>query len=302
MNMQVRKKMRLSGFGWVVLASVIWGTIGVTTQIIYNTDNTSPLFINLMRTIIATPILLLMGWRAVGRNLFRARTRDSVIMSVMGICLVLSQVMYFSGIRYAGVTFSTLLTLCVPPVLVGSISVLFKWDRFNRRIFMALICALSGCVLLVTINTSDSIYPDLGQGILYSLVSAVFYAGMLISGRFVAEHYHPLQVTAIGFSAGTLVLLGITMMSEVIVVQTPQAWILIIYLALIPTGFAYWIFQMGLQTVSATTASIVIMLDPLVAAGLAWLMFGEVLSLTGTVGAGLLILSLLILSTQRSEA
>lgn len=299
--MQKATLLRLDGFGLVLLAAIIWGTIGVATQTIYSTDEASPLFINLMRTIIATPVLLLMAWRPIGHQLFRVERRDFSIMCLMGTCLVLSQVMYFSGIRYAGVTISTLLTLCVPPLLVACLSMLINRETLQRRTIVALSFALMGSILLIRITPSDTFYPQLGLGIVYSLVSAVFYAGMLLCGRFVAAQYHPLQVTAIGFSAGTLVLLTITLLSDVAVIQSPQAWGLVFYMGLIPTAFAYWIFQMGLRTVSATTASIVIMIDPLVAAGLAWLMFGEMLPFVGFLGAGLLLLSLLILGSGKEN-
>ena len=44
---------------WLVAGSaVLWGTIGVATQAIYNVDSTSSLFINLARMLIAAPVLL----------------------------------------------------------------------------------------------------------------------------------------------------------------------------------------------------------------------------------------------------
>jgi hypothetical protein len=75
--------------------------------------------------------------------------------------------------------------------------------------------------------------------------------------------------------------------TDVVAVQSPQSWALVVYLGVIPTAFAYWIFQIGLKTVSATTASIVVLIDPVVAAGLAWLLFGENLTLHGMDGGGL---------------
>jgi len=287
------------GFGLVTIASIIWGTIGIATQVIYNLDSsTSPLFINLMRTLIATPILLFISWHIVGRNMFRIQRRDFTIMCMMGIFLALSQVAYFSSIRYVGVTISTLLTLCTPPILVALVSVVFKLDTFNRQIVIALICAMIGCVLLVGVNPSDNM-PNLELGTLYALASAVCYAGMLICGRFLAAQYHPLQITAIGFSASTILLLLMMMVSDVAVIQTSQGWGLVIYLGLIPTAFAYWIFQVGLRSVPATTASIVVMIDPLVAACLAWVLFDERLTITGIIGSGFLILSLLLLAFCR---
>jgi len=55
---------------WLVIAAgSIWGTIGVATQAIYNTDTTTSLFINLGRMVIAAPVLLLVCRRVVGRKI-----------------------------------------------------------------------------------------------------------------------------------------------------------------------------------------------------------------------------------------
>ena len=300
--MRGAKTLQINGFVWVLLASIIWGTIGVATQSIYQNDVASPLFINLMRTLIATPVLWGIGWKTVGHSLFRVNRRALGIMCLMGICLVLSQVMYFSAIRYAGVTISTLMTLCIPPLLVASLALSLKMETLQPRVIMALVCALTGCVFIVSMTPAESLYPDVRLGLFYSLASAIFYAGMLLCGRFVANDYHPLQVTAIGFSAGAVVLLLMALVTDVVAVQSPQSWALVVYLGVIPTAFAYWIFQIGLKTVSATTASIVVLIDPVVAAGLAWLLFGEILPFTGWMGAGLLLLSLLILGTGKQAA
>src|SRR5450432_2869251 len=104
-----------NGFWLVTGASIIWGTIGVVTQAIYNIDSTTSLFINLARLLIATPVLLVACWRVVGRATFHIRRRDLLIMLLGGIFLAVSQAGYFASIYYAGVTIATLLTICVAP-------------------------------------------------------------------------------------------------------------------------------------------------------------------------------------------
>ena len=71
------------------------------------------------------------------------------------------------------------------------------------------------------------------------------------------------------------------------------------YLGIIPTAVAYWFFQKGLRTVSATAASIISMLEPVVAAVLAWILFDETLAATGIIGAGLLIMSIFLLTMEK---
>ncbi len=297
--MRKRQIFQPGGFWLVTIAAVIWGTIGVVTRAIYDIDGTTPLFINLTRMLIAAPILLVICWRVVGRKMFNIQRRDFVIMILTGTFLVLSQAAYFAGIQYTGVTITTLLTLCISPLVVAFASVVLKFEALTRRYLVALLCALIGSVLLVGLPAQESAQFDLHTGVLYSLASAVCYAGMLICGRFVAVTYNPLQVTAIGFAAGTVVLLLINLVSGVVIVQTTQGWILVLYLGLLPTAFAYWLFQKGLRTIPATTASIVIMLDPLVAASLAWMLFGETLTATGLIGATLLMLSLFTLAVGK---
>ena len=283
------------GFWLVTGAAILWGTIGVATKTIYTTDNTTSLFLNLARMLIAAPILLAVCWRVDGREMFSIKRRDFAIMLLSGVLLAISQSAYFAAIRNAGVTVATLLTICIAPPEVTGLSVLLEFETMTRRIGFALVGALIGTVLLVGMHSPDGAQDNLLLGAGFSVLAAVTYACTIICGRFLASNYHPLQVTAITFSAGALLLL-INLASGVAAVHTAQGWALVLYLGIVPTAFAYWLFQKGLRSVSATAASIVSMLDPLVAAVLAWILFGETLAATGVIGAGLLILSILVLS------
>ncbi|MBX3086296.1 MAG: EamA family transporter [Anaerolineae bacterium] len=294
--MQKFQAVQPGGFWLVTGAAILWGTIGVTTQAIFRLDTTTSLFLNLARLLIATPIMFVACWHVVGRAMFRIRRRDFAIMALGGCLLAISQASYFAAIRYSGVTIATLLTLCLAPVVVTSVSVLLKFETLTARLVIALISAVIGSVLLVGLHSPEGAQDNLLLGTIFSVIAAATYAGMIICGRFVASGYHPLQVTAITFGAGTLLLVPINLMGGIVTVHTLSGWLLVLYLGLGPTAFAYWLFQMGLRSVSATTASIVGMLDPVVAALLAWLLFGETLAPSGIIGAALLILSIFLLS------
>ena len=293
----MRNSSQPGDFWRLTTAAVLWGTIGVATQAIYNIDNTTSLFINLGRSLIATLVLLVACWRIIGRNTFAIRRRDFLIMALSGALLAISHAAYFAAIRASGVTISTLITICVAPLVVTGVSVLLKFERLTRRIIIALILALAGVALLVGFDTPDG--DNLLAGVVFSLIAAASYASMIICGRFLAGDYHPLQVTLVNFGAGTILLAIINLAVGIVPVQTPQGWLLIAYLGLVPSALAYWLFQKGLRSVSATAASIVGMLDPLVAALLAWLLFGETLAATGIIGAALLLASIVFLSLDR---
>lgn len=301
--MQTKRRFLPDGLGLVMSAAAIWGTIGVATQGIYTVDSTTPLFINLSRMLLATPILLLACWWVVGAKTFAVSRRDLLIMAVSGMLLGISQASYFAAVRATGVTIATLITVCLSPLLVTGLSVLLRFEKVTQKLILALVLALIGTVLLVGVESPDPNY-DLGAGILYSLLSAITYAGMIICGRFLANaRYHALQVTAISFIFGTALLAVINLVTGAVVIQTGTGALLVVYLAIVPTALAYLLFQMGLRTVSATTASVITLLEPAVASVLAWWLFNEQLAPSGLLGAALLMLSIFLLSVgQESEA
>ncbi len=288
-----------SGFWLVIAAASIWGTIGIATQAIYNADSTtSPLFINFARMVIAAPALTFACWRVVGRDMFKLPRRDLLIMLLNGIFMAASQACYFVAIRYTGVTIATLLSVCVSPLLVTGISVLLKLERPSARALIAVACALVGSVLLVGLNTSAGAQDNLLLGAALSIVAALTYAATIFWGRFLAGSYHPLQVMTFTFGSGALALIPINLLSGAVAIHTSEGWLYALYLGLVPTALAYWMFQKGLRSVTPTTASVSTLLEPTVAALLAWALFGEMLPSTGVIGAGLLILSIFLLSTR----
>jgi len=72
--------------------------------------------------------------------------------------------------------------------------------------------------------------------------------------------------------------------------------LLLLYLAIVPSVLGAWLFQHGLREVPASTASVVTLLEPMVAALLASVIFGERLGPAGWAGAALLLGAIGLLS------
>ena len=181
--------------------------------------------------------------------------------------------------------------------MVTFLSVLLKLETLSRRVVLALVLALVGSVLLVGLHAPEGTHDDLLLGTLFALRGSHLRGHdrlrALSGGGLPSLAGHGAQFCR---RNGPLL---INLLSGVIIVHTAQGWLLILYLGLVPTALAYWLFQTGLRTVSATAASIISLLEPSVAALLAWLLFGETLAATGVLGGALLIVSILLLSTKR---
>jgi drug/metabolite transporter, DME family len=117
------------GMLMILLAAVMWGTVGVATKGIYGLAATNALSIGFFRLAFAMPALLLACWVALGRRAFHIARRDLVVMMLIGIAMALYQVCYFAAIARVGVAIAVLVTLCTAPVMVALLSALFLRER-----------------------------------------------------------------------------------------------------------------------------------------------------------------------------
>lgn len=277
------------GVGLVVIAAMLWGTVGVTTQALYALSATTALSIGFFRLALGFPLLAVACAHVLGRRAWDIPRRDLARMALMGVMLAQYQVCFFVAIRHAGVAVATLVTLCTAPVLVAALSAVLASERPTRAVLLALACALAGTSLLVGFTPGSRMEGTSLYGVGFALASALGYAVITLVGRSVAPRYHPLQVNVVGFGVGAVLLLVLALPSGLVVQYPARGWLLLVYLGAVPSALAYGVFMAGMRTTPATVASIVTLLEPLVATVLAWLLLGEALSRFGAAGALLLL-------------
>jgi DME family drug/metabolite transporter len=281
-----------SGLGLILLASILWGTVGVFVQSIYQMTDANPLSIGFFRLALATPVLCFTGWIMLGQRMFQIERRDLKFLLMIGAMTAIYQVCFFGAIVQIGVAAATLITLCTAPVWVAILSVGLLGEKLTKSVGLAGGCAVVGTLFLVGMQPQDSAQAQFGWGVLLATGSAIGYALMTLCSRRVAKRYHPLQCAAIGFGTGALILLPCAI-GNTLVVQYPVAgWLCLFYLGVVPTAFAYWLYFIGMRHTLATTASIATLLEPLTATFLAWRLFDERLGALSLMGASLLLTSI----------
>lgn len=284
----------------IVGASTLWGTTGVTTQVLYNLSDTNALTLAFLRLAIAGVVLCVFCWRLLGLRMWRMQRRDTLLMLLMGVMQALFQFGYLAAIPECGVTIATLVALCVAPVIVVLYAALFMHERITIKILLALLSALAGTVLLTGGPTGHETSGNLLLGVFLALLSAAGYAGVILAGRTLSGRCHPLQINTISFSMGAILLLAGALSTHLVLSYSMSGWLLVLYLGFIPTALAYMLFQSGLRSTSATLTSILTLCEPLTATVLAWLLFGERLNALGILGALLLFGTLLLLAQGNS--
>lgn len=282
---------------------MLWGTTGVATQAVYDLSQTNPLSVAFLRMAIGTLVLLLLHLFFLGRSAWTIKGKDALLMLSLGVAQAIFQFCYLAAIPDCGITIATLIALCVAPVIVILFSALFLHERITGKILLASLCALGGTFLLASAPVGGTVPGHLLQGIALSLTCAVGYAGVILGGRALSNRYHPLQVTTASFGMSALLLYICSVFSTRLVLHYPiNAWALLLYLGCIPTALAYILFQAGMRSVSAALTSILTLSEPLTAAILAWILFGERLSPLGILGALLLLGTICLLALGNPSA
>ena len=287
-----------TGFLLLAATGLIWGTIGVVGRMIFDRTELDALEVSWLRTLFAAPTCLLFGLTMLGRRLFQVTARDLAIMGFLACSIYAFQFLYLIGVDEIGVSVATLICLCSIPLMVALASIVLFGERPSRSVIVALVAAVGGTALLTIGQGGAGGKGNLELGITVSLLSAVGATIYTLGSRAIVQRYHPITALALGFPI-TLVVFAPVMRGVQLDANIPwSAWLLLIYLGVGTQGIAYLFFQWGLQTESATVASIVTLLEPVLAAALAWVLFDERLGLFGLVGAGMLIAGLVLLSVS----
>ena len=293
----------LLGLVLIAIAAASWGTTGATMTLLSREAAASPLLVGWSRLAVAAPVLVLaaagaarFGARPPARQPWPSRA-DLPLCAALGLAMAAYQVCYFRAVTLVGVAPAALLAICSAPLLVAVLAVLFLGERLTPRVRLSLGMAVAGTALLVVGPRGlHEIAGHFGLGALLALGAGVSYAVYAVAAKGLLARVTPIAVSAITFALAALLLAPALLGEDATAHTLVAGWPLLLYLGLGPTAVAYVLFTAGLRRVPATAAAIVSLLEPLTAATLGLLVFGERLGPIGITGAGLLLASLALLT------
>jgi DME family drug/metabolite transporter len=277
------------GFLLVVLASLCWGTSGLSGRVIADRSDLSSLDIAWYRLAIGAAALAVV-WGVTSRRRAPAVpvTRPVAVRLVLvGVGLAAYQLAYFSAVERAGVSIATLVALGLAPLLIAVGGTLLGSGRPDAATLVALTVALAGLTLLVGVSAGTGTGTAVLLGALVASGSALGYAVVTLAGGGVPAG---VPVTLAGFAGGALLLTPVVLTQGPAVPADGGTLAVLLYLGLVPSALAYGLFFTGVRTVPGAVASIVTLLEPLTATALATAFLGERLA-PAAVAGGLLLLA-----------
>ena len=276
---------------------MLWGTTGLTSQVLNRLSAVDALSVGALRLITASPALLLLAQTLAPGSLLPLLKRDWRAVLIMGAAMAGYNSSFFAALARTSVTAGTLLALCTAPLFVAVLARLFLHEPLTRPVLLALGAGLSGTALLVGGQGGrDLLRLDYALGNLLALAAGLSYAVYALVGRAKSRGAPPASLAALSFTIAAILLAPFALANGLRLPTNSPAWLAVLYLGLVPTALAYALYLSGLRSVPATMASIGTLIEPLTASLLAALFLGERLTPSDLLGAGLLLSSLAILS------
>lgn len=281
----------------VILAAILWGTAGVSSRLVTDLYPLSPLAIGAWRLLWASPALLLISHFS-GANSEKVSRRHFGLFLIYGVTVAVYQLSYFSAVKLTMVSTATLIAICTSPLFVAMLSRIFLYEIPGTRVIMALILSITGTVMIMNIGSAQfSITSNSCWGYCLALCAGFSYATYAVTGKALLTHYSPLRIISITFTMGALFMLPFISFPAGMPLK---AWLLLLYLGLVPTALAYIIYTTGLKSTSANQAAIAALLEPLTSTFLSLTLIGERFTLLQSLGAVLLLAALAIMGLKHS--
>jgi drug/metabolite transporter (DMT)-like permease len=203
------------------------------------------------------------------------------------------------SIKLTSVANSTLLTNCAPFFVLLGARLLFS-ERLTVLLVIGLAIASVGAALLVGASVQLSARHLLGD--VLALVTASFYGGYLLTIKYLRRWLSTARTLALSGTVSCVLLLVIALASgESIRVASLRGWTVLVGLGLISHVGGQGLIAYALAHLPAGFSSVGLLLQPVVAAILAWLLLSEPLSLRQCIG-GAVILAGVGLASQRRWA
>jgi DME family drug/metabolite transporter len=288
---------RLQGVLAVVIASILWGTTGTAA---YVASELSALAIGAFAMGVGGFLLCVHARHGLIVDIPRIRQMPLVL--VLGsLCVVFYPLAFYSAMRLSGVTIGTLVSIASAPFFAAVVERLFCKKVFSLTWILSFLIGIMGIALLSSgrAKIATPAVNDVTQtfGILLGLMAGLTYAGYSTAVKYmINKGINSKSAMASLFGVAAIILLPSLFFTGQNLFTTAENTMMILYIALIPMFLGYLLYGFGLRTIEASTATMISLIEPLVAAILAVWVLDEVFLPIGWLGMGLVCLCLFIQS------
>ena len=250
------------------------------------------------RTTFAAVLLAPIALPRIGPEVRRFSRRDWGLILGSGFFLGIHFIAWIESLYHTSVASASVL-VTTSPLFIAVLGYIVLKERLARRTVVAIVVAVAGAVLIGLGDAGAETFPNATLGNSLALTASLLMAVYLLIGRAVRQHtsflayLFPLYATA----AATILIVAL-------VQGTPlaQPWpilALCLAMAVLPQLIGHGSFNYAVKYVPAALLGLLTLSEPVVAAVLAFVLFGEVPGLLALVGIVVVLASIAVVFAPR---
>lgn len=285
-----------------IIALLVGATVIGLAPILVKLSEAGPVATAFWRVGLALPLLL--SWMGLQRRSEKRRgpkgptARPSRLwLIVPGLFFAADLAAWHWSLELTSAANATLLAN-LAPVLVVLAGWLWLGERFRAAFVVGLALALAGTATLMASspNSRDASF----QGDALGLLTAVFYAGYQLSVKRLRDHYGVATILTWSAAASAILLLPIAIFSgEKLLAVSVAGWAVLVGLAVLSHICGQGLIAWAMGHLPVSFSSVSLLWQPVVAAGLAWVILDESL-VPLQAGGGLAVLAGIFLARRGS--
>jgi len=281
------------GTAMMVGGAALWASSTVWLRRLFDVYALSPTGAMFWRDAIITLVLFLVLAPRGGLAVQRRHLGLLIAFGFIGIAL--NNASWGISVDLNGVTVATVMAYTAPIFVVILARPLYG-EALTRRKVVALLSAIAGSLLVVQAYDLNAVSVRF-FGIAVALLVGVTQAGRDLLGKKVSSYYPAVTGIFYGFLFGSI-FLGLGQSSRGLVPSlSVQGWLELITMSL-AIMLAYSLYLGSLARLPVSSACIVGLVEPVVAAVLAHLVHGEILALPQVIGSFLVIAGVVLLEIR----
>jgi len=221
-----------------------------------------------------------------------------ILLIAVGIISITTLGLWAISLEYTSVAKSMLLNN-LTPVFTTLGGWLFFNTRFDKRFILGMAIALSGAIALGLEDFHGAEGNLIGD--IYALLSAVFLGAYFLVVEQLRNRFCATDIILWRCAIGSALLIPIVLLTEgQLFPSTWLPWLAVIGLGIISEGFGQRLLADCMDQLSSSFISLFLLLEPIISAIFAWILFAE--SLSATTGLGFIVVLTGIYLAQSSKS
>jgi drug/metabolite transporter (DMT)-like permease len=252
-----RFKSKFSGYFYVAVAAIIWGSNGAIVNSVPYDAQTVAFFRVLFASLTLLPVVLFTRKSEV-ISVARSRRSWKVMLS-LGLLLALGWTLLFQSMKLIAIANAVFLNYTAP-IFATLLVPLFLKEKLEKSTLLALAISVAG-ILFISFQQGLHIGGDQNQlGIVLGLLAGLAYAGFIILSKKALSSFSSQVVAFYSYSVASVFLLPFVMGIDFSPDLT--SLILLLVLGIFNTGFAVTLYLEGLNLIKAQKAVVLTYLEP----------------------------------------